>query len=322
MRASLFLICALCAAAGSAQPSTTELQAIPDGRAVDTVTQADEVALKADASRRMTVPVTVSGAGPFRFMVDTGANHTAISRQLAASLGLSTREGARLHSATGVSIVPTATVSGLQLGARTLQIDRAPLLEASNMGADGILGTDSLRSQRVIFDFKAGNMTVVPAGGPQWRSSPDEIVVRGKLKRGRLILTEAIADGAKATVILDTGSQGTIGNAALRKRLLGSKRINPGSQVVVQSVTGGTLLAESVFVKRLEIGGVELRDFEILFAPAHTFKQLGYDNRPALLLGMDAMRAFDRVSIDFAQKKLRLLLREHGSLQPVQLAMR
>ena len=322
MRASLFLIGALCAATGSAQPTTTELQAVSDGRTVDTVTQADEVALKEDASERMTVPVTVSGAGPFRFMVDTGANHTAISRQLAAKLGLSTRGGARLHSATGMSIVSTATVPELQLGARTVQIDRAPLLEASNMGADGILGTDSLRSQRVIFDFKAGYMTVVPSGGPQWRPSADEIIVRGKLKRGRLILTEAVVDGAEATVILDTGSQGTIGNAALRKRLLGNKRINPASLVVVKSVTGGTLLAEGVFVRKLEIGGVELRDFEILFAPAHTFKQLGYDNRPALLLGMDAMRAFDRVSIDFAQKKLRLLLRDHGSLQPVQLASR
>src|SRR5688500_16056541 len=102
MRASLFLIFALCAAAGSAQPTTTELQAIPDARTVDTITQADEVALKADSNRRMTVPVTVSGEGPFRFMVDTGANHTAISQELAARLGLTTRSGARLHSATGV----------------------------------------------------------------------------------------------------------------------------------------------------------------------------------------------------------------------------
>ena len=190
------------------------------------------------------------------------------------------------------------------------------------MGADGILGTDSLRSQRVVFDFKAGNMTVVPAAAPQWRLGPDEILVRGRLKRGRLILTDAVADGAKATVILDTGSQATIGNSALRKRLLGNKRKASGSEVLVQSVTGDKLLAESVFVRRLEIGGVELRDFEILFADSHTFQQLGYDNRPALLLGMNAMRAFERVSIDFAQKKLRLLLPQQGSLPTVQMAAR
>ena len=203
-----------------------------------------------------------------------------------------------------------------------MQIDRAPLLEASHMGADGILGTElvalatrDLRLQGRAHDGRA-------RGGPRWRTSPDEIIVRGRLKRGRLILTQAVADGAKATMILDTGSQATIGNSALRKRLLGNRRINPSTQVVVRSVTGGTLLAESVFVRRLEIGGVELRDFEILFADSHTFRQLGYDNRPALLLGMNAMRAFDRVSIDFAQKKLRLLLRDHGSLQAVQLASR
>ena len=321
MRASLFLLCALSAAAGSAQP-TTQLEAVADARSVDSTTQAEDVALKQDASQRMTVPVNVSGFGPFRFMVDTGADHTAISRQLATRLGLSLRAGARLHSATGVSIVSTATVPQLQLGARTLRIDRAPLLEASHMGADGILGTDLLRSQRVVFDFKAGNMTVVPAAAPQWRLGPDEILVRGRLKRGRLILTDAVADGAKATVILDTGSQGTIGNSALRKRLLGNKRKASGSEVLVQSVTGDKLLAESVFVKRLEIGGVELRDCEILFADAHTFKQLGYDSRPALLLGMNALRAFERVSIDFSQKKLRLLLPQQGSLPTVQMAAR
>ncbi|WP_294289147.1 aspartyl protease family protein, partial [uncultured Sphingomonas sp.] len=36
---------------------------------------------------RMTVPVQIAGAGPFRFVIDTGSERTVISRQLAGTLG-------------------------------------------------------------------------------------------------------------------------------------------------------------------------------------------------------------------------------------------
>jgi len=64
----------------------------------------------------------------------------------------------------------------------------------------------------------------------------------------------------------------------------------------------------------LEIGGVGLKDLAIVFANAHTFKRLGLENKPALLLGMNAMRAFKKVSIDFASRKLRVVVPEHSSL--------
>ena len=36
----------------------------------------------------MTVPVEIGGAGPYRFVVDTGAERTVISRELARELEL------------------------------------------------------------------------------------------------------------------------------------------------------------------------------------------------------------------------------------------
>ncbi|MEO5972189.1 MAG: hypothetical protein ABIP91_02350, partial [Sphingomicrobium sp.] len=65
-----------------------------------------------------------------------------------------------------------------------------------------------------------------------------------------------------------------------------------------------------------------LENLAIVFADAHTFRKLGLDKRPALLLGMNAMRAFDKVSIDFANKKLRVTLPEHGSLNQALFASR
>lgn len=288
---------------------------------VDSTTQADDVKIRRDGTDRMTVPVTVGGNGPFRFLVDTGADRTAISSAVAAQLGLDTSVQASLHSVTGISTVQTATVKDLRLSQQDLKIVDAPVLEAANMGADGILGTDSLRSQRVVFDFQKNMMTIVPAE-QQVPKEDGSIVVTGKLRNGRLIVTNAVADGNTITVILDTGSEVSIGNEALRRRLGNAGLLKSTGAVGLESVTGEILQGEYTFVKRLEVGDVNLANLAVVFADAHTFGKLGLDNRPALLLGMNALRAFKKVSIDFANKKLRVILPETGSLPQVQLAAR
>jgi predicted aspartyl protease len=268
----------------------------------------------------MTVPVTLGGRGPYRFLVDTGADRTAISRELASGLKLATGEDASLHSISGVSQIATATVPELQMTRKEVRNINAPLLASQDMGADGILGTDSLRFQRVVFDFEAQTLSVVPAATPDFKAEPGTIVVEGVRKNGRLVVTEATANGRPLAVVVDTGSQVSVGNAALRKALLGAKVLGPSEQVVLESVTGDKINGDYMTVKQLEIGGVTLRDLAIVFADAHTFKQLGFDRQPALLLGMNAMRAFKKVSIDFSNRKLRVVLPEHGSLGTVQLA--
>ena len=42
----------------------------------------------ADSARRMTAPVHINGQGPFDFVIDTGANRTVVSRELATALAM------------------------------------------------------------------------------------------------------------------------------------------------------------------------------------------------------------------------------------------
>lgn len=297
------------------------LDTVQQREKVDSVTQADDVRIRKDRGDRMTVQVTVGGTGPFRFLVDTGADRTAISSDMAARLGLDTSVQASLHSLTGMSTVKTATVSDLRLSQRDLKIVDVPILDAANMGADGILGTDSLHSQRVVFDFEKNLMTIVPSEERVARED-GTIVVTGKLRSGRLIVTNAVADGNVITVILDTGSEVSIGNEALRRRLDRAGLLKSTGAVGLESVTGEILQGEYTFVKRLEVGDVNLTNLAVVFADAHTFGKLGLDKRPALLLGMNALRAFKKVSIDFANRKLRVILPETGSLDRVMMAAR
>ena len=298
--------------AATAQPVTTQQSAPTSQGAVDKTTQTEDVRFRNDLYDRMTVPVRLSGTGPYRFLVDTGADRTAISRELAAKLKLAAGQKASLHSVSEKSTVATATVPDLQLTRRNVRVIDAPLLESVNMGADGILGVDSLRYQRVLFDFEGQRMSVVPSKIREIANEPGAIVITAKSRKGRLIITEAKANGRRVTVVLDTGAQVSIGNSALRKQLLGKGVSDGPKQIELHSVTGGKIMGDYLFVREVEMGGVELSNLAIVFADAHTFKALGLDRKPALLLGMNALRAFKKVSIDFANKTFRVVVPERS----------
>jgi len=287
----------------------------PASKPIDSTTQTEDVAFKEDAFDRMTVPVLLAGSGPFRFMVDTGADRTAISRQLAERLNLAPGTGASLHSVADVSQVETATLTDLQLSRRSMDVANAPLLERKHMGADGILGIDALKAQRVQFDFEANVMSIAPSASVDRFDEPDAIVIVASRRKGRLIFSDARINGKRVTVVLDTGSQVTVGNSALRRILTGRATDPSADKVELHSVTGATLTGEYLFVRELEMGGVSLNGLAVVFADAHIFRKLELERRPALLLGMNAIRAFKKVSIDFASRKFRVVVPESSSLE-------
>ena len=275
---------------------------------IDSTTISDEVAISSDGADRMTVPVSVGGTGPYQFLVDTGSERTVISKELARQLRLTSGRAAVLHSVMGANDIETVHIPHLQVSSNTVSVVDAPALGASNIGADGMLGIDSLRSQRVLFDFKARTMSITPSNQPLERLEGDTIVVRARSRDGRLIFTQAKIDGKRVAVIVDTGSQVTIANMALQKLLSKKGHVPIPETVTIESVTGERMSANVTRVAKLELGGVQLTDLSVAFADAHIFRQLNLDDRPALLLGMNAMKAFDRISIDFAAKKVRFVL--------------
>jgi len=269
--------------------------------------QSAQLPLAGDGFARLTVPVRLGASGPYQFLVDTGSDRTSVSRELAGKLGLEERAQARMHSATGASQVRMAYLPELRTGRRSVRHINAPLLAAADIGADGILGIDSLRSQRVTFDFERGTLAIQSADA----ASPIEegaILVRARRKEGRLVITDAEVDGVRVSVVLDTGSSLTVANSALRRRLERRGGVDLVKPIDLVSVTGASLRGELANVRRLDIGGARLEGLGVVFADAHTFRQLRLDNRPAVLLGMNALQGFDQVSIDFAGRTLSLVL--------------
>ena len=160
-----------------------------------------------------------------------------------------------LHSVSGVSRVSTASVRGMQVATRSLPDVHAPLLDESHVGADGILGTDVLRSAMVRFDFRQRQLSILPSNKAQrLPDDPDAIVVKARSRAGRLIVTEAELDGQRLTVVLDTGSEMSVGNAALRRALERRGHLGAETPVMLGSVTGAMLPASVMKSRQLDIG--------------------------------------------------------------------
>ena len=258
----------------------------------------------------MTVPISIDGKGPFDFLIDTGAERTVISAELARKLALARGTRVRMHSMSGAGDVETVIIPQLQVSRKSVAGIHAPALQVANIGASGMLGIDSLQSQRITFDFERKKMTVVPSRSRAPDRDPNEIVVRARSRLGRLVLVDASLDGQKLVVVLDTGSEVTVGNEALRKKLADKGKIGLTVPIELVSVTGGVVRADYTRVGKVRLGRVHINDLPVAFAEVHPFKQLDLTDRPALLLGMDALRLFDRVSVDFANRNVRFMAPE------------
>ena len=289
-------ICLL-AALAAALPAVAQDEMPPD----------DTVPYLPDDTSRMTVAVNITGSGPYRFLVDTGSERTIISRELAQRLRLEPGATAEVHSMTEVSDVRTAIIPSLDLGVRRVRNIHAPMLERRHLGAEGMLGVDSLQAHRVLFDFARQEMRITASRSEEIGWPEGSIVVTGRRLMGRLVLVDADVEGTPIRAIVDTGAQVSIGNSALRRRLERRRRLGPTVPIQLLSVTGGQLSADATVVSEMRLGGVTINNLPIAFADVHPFRKLGLDDRPAILLGMDALTLFQRVSIDFANRRVRLL---------------
>lgn len=318
--AGLFGVAAL-AGPGAAQESAPPVIAAPPpvtAPAQLDQQQAETLTTGKDVNERMTVGVNIDGRGPFPFIVDTGAERTVISSELARSLALRPGRTATVHSMSEVSEIATVVIPGLRVGNRTTEQIHAPALSRENLGASGILGVDTLQRQRVTFDFRRREMTVAPSRGPEehWPDA-DTVVVTGRSLYGRLVLVDAAVDGQRVWVIIDTGSEVSVGNLALRNALARRGRLRQIAPIHMMSITGGVISAEYGFARLIRVGGLDVNNLPIAFADVHPFRQLGLTNRPALLLGMDALQLFSRVSVDFPNRRVRVLIDDGAMLMEI-----
>jgi hypothetical protein len=258
------------------------------------------LALIADLYSRMTAPLKVQGQGPFHFVVDTGANQSVISAELASRLGLPLGPPALLNGVAGSKETPT-TIATLTIGPRLRRDVRLFVLPEAAIGAAGMIGLDGLEGQRLILDFQEKAMRIEApthqlGGG---------VSVRSRRRDGQLTLVDADIAGIPVTAFIDSGAQNTIGNRALQALARARRPTELWRNESIVSVTGQTIDAEMADLPRLRLGGMSLPVWPVAFADLHTFQMWKLIDAPAMLVGVDVLSRFERVSLDFAHDEVR-----------------
>jgi len=272
-----------------------------------------EVAVYASPTRidrigRVLAAVKINDKGPFKFIVDTGASHSTISPHLAAALGLDPAAEVRMrvNGITGTADVPSVTVHKLQAGDLVTEETRLPVLWAPLMaGADGILGVAGLKEETIFVDFRRNRVTISRSRG--WGTPAGFSRVAGQRLEGGLLTVPARIGGIRVQAIIDTGSERTIGNTALRDALKGWRRGAPLREVTqVYGATIDVATGEMEVAPTMDLGSVRIIDVTIVYGDFHIFDVWGMRSRPAVIIGMDVLGTVSALGIDFRRSELYL----------------
>lgn len=298
-----------------AQPQNTTEPDWSDTQDVAEIDQASFIQLlETDSSDRMTVPVSINNGRAVPFIVDTGSERTVISNELGRYLALTAGPTLKLATLSGPAKVRSYRINSL----KTLEFEvkgiDAPGLVQNNLGGFGLLGIDSLENHKVLLDFRKKTIAVLPSIKQRGKTKVEEgmLIVSATRRAGRMILSSATIGDDRVDIILDTGTQSSIGNAALRRRLRSTDRRIGYREVQMKSVTGALMTADYTQISEITVGGFVINDLPITFANDYVFNALQLTKRPAILLGMDALQLFDQVLIDFGNRKVGFDLPNNG----------
>jgi predicted aspartyl protease len=316
-------VCSLWLAASAAQgtapavvPAATPAGSLPAASAEsleEVLVERNEPQFVAPTRRdrigRIWAPVMIDGKGPFRLVLDTGANHSAVIQRTANALKEPTLDEMTLVTGmTGSATVATVRVGSMEVGELLLGPTFLPVVPDVFGGAQGVLGGEGLANMRIFADFGHDRLTITRSrsqhAGLGFTVVPLQVVHDG------LLMADVLVGRVRTRAIIDTGAQRTVGNEALRAALLR----HPPYGMRREDIMGVTLDVQRgdnlpappiVLAKKMTLQGVR-----VTFGDMYLFQHWKMLNEPALLVGMDVLGSFDVLVIDYRSKELELRQRD------------
>lgn len=252
---------------------------------------------------RMTLPVSMGNRDGLAFMVDTGAERSAISVEVAEEMGLRETGRKTVISFAGVSSVSAVEAPTIMLTPEEHRSMELLTFGRRAIGADGVIGIDSLQDKTVTFDFANQEMRMRQSTSKASSPGSREVAVELEERGGRMIISHAKIDNLRVDMIIDTGSAISVGNYTLRDELRKRGRLQELTEGVMLTFTGHLVPVQLGIVRNVDVDGFTIARMPVAFVQSSSFSQLGYGNKPVLYFGMEAMRAFQQLEIDFANRQ-------------------
>lgn len=301
MKTSLTVLCVaamLPAVAGAAAPVAAAAKASPADKLFAAPTHLDRVG-------RIVVAVLIDGRGPFRFLVDTGADGSMISPALVRTLGLAPNQtpDERVEGTTGIEQLPCVTIDTLSIGSIVKRNVRMPISPSPVMvGIDGILGLAGFGPVSVLVDFHNNRVAIDPAS---LRMVEGFLDIRAERTPGGLLMIPARVGNVPVEAVIDTGATETLGNAALRQALLRDAAKNPEAAriygVTKQVSNGGISQSPTLY-----LGPAAIQGLGIVYSDIPIFRIWHLDSQPALILGMNVLGSVQELVLDYPRARVYL----------------
>jgi predicted aspartyl protease len=217
------------------------------------------------------LPVQVNGAGPFEFILDTGAGTSLLSSELGRKLEIEVLGSKEGQSAGGAVSVSLARVNSLAVGSAKLDNVDVGLVDLSHIGQavgatlDGDLGYNFLKHFRITIDYRKSEIRLDDPKRFELTgrsTAVTEVAMRLASPAKPLLLLDVHANGhGPFQFALDTGTSTTAITPELAKQLgVASSPVGPattgGAQV---NVTAGVLPS-------FQVGGARIQDFSVIVA--------------------------------------------------------
>ncbi|HYE86509.1 MAG TPA: retroviral-like aspartic protease family protein [Vicinamibacterales bacterium] len=264
------LLSALPAAAGAGDTAVTPIDLLEDGSLV--------------------VPVTINGAGPYRFVLDTGSSRTVISTRLAVILRLQTLSASMMVTPSGRTAALIVRLDGLAIGGRPAVNVSAAVAPhnryAAGQAVDGLIGQDVLGHAVYTIDYQRRTVT--------WHEPGDtlrglRLALNVRNNRVLVILPQRDGDPRPLSFIPDTGSDGLVVFAHAKDRF-GLTLLDVG---LLSSVTGSRLVRR-VQLETLVVGDTRLEQpFAVLVDNPESPELMGD--------GLLPLHIFSRVTFNVAE---------------------
>jgi len=165
-----------------------------------------------------------------------------------------------------------------------------------------VLGGDGLDDMRVVIEFKRDRISIMRSH--RETAAPGYSVVPFKYAKSRGMRIAVWVERVRATALIDTGGQATVGNRALLNALARQPQDpNAGSDAVI-GVTAGEQKATSARIPSLVAGTLIVRNAPIVFSDLQIFDHWRLNSEPALTIGMDVLGVLDTLVIDCRRGEL------------------
>ncbi|HET7696187.1 MAG TPA: aspartyl protease family protein [Vicinamibacterales bacterium] len=166
-----------------------------------------DVPLVIDARGGIAVPVFVNGAGPFTFILDTGASRTIVADDLARLLETPVVARSEVVTSAGSDVRPVVRLASLALASARAEAVLAPVLPAGNLarlgrGVRGLLGQDFLSAFNYTLDYRRSRLTwdeALTCDAPG--------AVRMTAAEGRFVVVADADRGPAVRLVPDSGAE-------------------------------------------------------------------------------------------------------------------